>query len=58
MHVSRALGSAVAVALLLSGNTFAADDLKSGPQKATMRIAPFNPLHCSGSGVGTKACLV
>jgi hypothetical protein len=57
MHRTLALGSALAVALLVS-SAFAADDLKSGAQKPAMRIQPFNPLHCSGSGEGTKACLV
>jgi hypothetical protein len=51
------LGSALAVALLVS-SSYAADDFKSGPQKASMKISAFNPLHCSGSGTGTKACLV
>ena len=51
------VGSALAVALLVS-SSYAADDLKSGKQKASISIKPFNPLHCSGSGVGTKACLV
>lgn len=51
------LGSTLAVALLAS-SSFAADELKSGPQEASMKIRAFNPLHCSGSGVGTKACLV
>ena len=44
--------------VLFVGSTFAADDFKSGPQKAAMKIKAFNPTHCSGSGVGTKACLV
>ena len=57
MHRKLALGSALAVALLVS-SSFAADDLKSGPQKASMKIQAFNPLHCSGPGEGTKNCLV
>lgn len=51
------VGSALAVALLLS-STYAADDFKSGAQKPAMKIKAFNPLHCSGSGEGTKGCLV
>ena len=58
MHLPRTLGSALAVALLVGSGAFAADDLKSGPQKPTTRITPFNPLHCSGPGVGGKSCLV
>ena len=50
-------GSA-ALMVLIVGSTFAADDFKSGPQKASMKIKPFNPTHCSGDGVGGKACLV
>ncbi len=51
------LGS-MALAVLLVSTVQAADDFKSGPQKVSMKIAPFNPLHCSGPGEGTKACLV
>ena len=43
---------------LLVSSSFAADDLKSGAQKPAMKIVAFNPLHCSGSGEGTKNCLV
>jgi hypothetical protein len=51
------LGGALVI-VLLSGSTFAADDLKSGPQVGSKRIPPFNPLHCNGNGAGGKACLV
>jgi hypothetical protein len=51
------LGSALAVVLLMN-TSFAADDLKSGVQKPSMKIVAFNPLHCSGDGAGGKACLV
>jgi hypothetical protein len=51
-------GSAAVAVVLLVNTSFAADELKSGAQKPTMKIAAFNPLHCSGSGEGTKACLV
>ena len=44
--------------VLLVGSTFAADDFKSGPQKASMKIQAFNPTHCSGDGAGSKSCLV
>ena len=57
MRVNCMMGSALAVMLLVSSSP-AADDLESGKQKPTMKISAFNPLHCSGSGVGTKACLV
>lgn len=45
-------------ALVLVGSIQAADDFKSGPQKVTIKVKPFNPLHCSGKGVGGKQCLV
>lgn len=39
--------------------TASADEgLKSGPQKPSMKIKAFNPLHCSGKNVGNKNCLV
>lgn len=57
MRHTYVVGSALAVALLVS-STYAADDLKSGKQKPSIKIKAFNPLHCSGSGAGTKACLV
>jgi hypothetical protein len=56
-HLSHTGAAAVAVVLLVN-TSFAADDLKSGPQKPSMKITAFNPLHCSGDGEGTKACLV
>lgn len=57
MRTANLLGSALAVMLVMN-TSFAADDLKSGPQTPSMKISAFNPLHCSGGGVGTKACLV
>ena len=58
MRHTYVVGSALAVVLLVS-SSYAADDLKSGPQDPTIKKFPaFNPLHCSGSGDGTKACLV
>jgi hypothetical protein len=57
MHRTLALGSALAVALVVS-SAFAADELKSGAQKPSMKIVAFNPLHCSGPTEGTKNCLV
>lgn len=47
-----------AVLVLLIGSAYAADDFRSGPQKPTIRIASFNPLHCSGPDAGEKGCLV
>jgi hypothetical protein len=52
------VGCAAIAVVLLVNTTFAADDLKSGAQKPSMAIKAFNPLHCSGDGEGTKACLV
>jgi hypothetical protein len=52
------VGGAAAVAVLIVSTSFAADDLKSGAQKPSIAIKAFNPLHCSGDGEGTKACLV
>ena len=57
MRTSMTLGVA-AVALLFMGSAQAADDFKSGPQKVTVKVKPYNPLHCSGKGVGGKQCLV
>jgi len=48
---------ALALALLVSSG-LAADDFKSGPQKPSIKVRAFNPLHCSGSGIGGKSCLV
>jgi hypothetical protein len=52
-----AVGAALAMALLIS-SAWAADAVKSGPQVGSSKLLPFNPLHCNGSGVGEKACLV
>jgi hypothetical protein len=49
------LGLFLALALL-AGGSFAADDLKSGPQPGQF-IAPFNPLNCTGPHTGQKADL-
>lgn len=57
MRRSFVSGSA-AMMVLLVGSTFAADGFKSGPQKPTVKIKAFNPLHCSGDAVGEKNCLV
>jgi hypothetical protein len=57
MRISHMLGGAVAI-VLLTGSTFAAEGLKSGPQVGSRKIPAFNPLHCNGSGAGGKACLV
>jgi hypothetical protein len=50
-------GSLLAVAVLI-GPARGADEFKSGPQKAKMNIKAFDTLHCSGSTVGQKNCLV
>jgi hypothetical protein len=53
-----ALGASLAFVLMVS-STFAADDLKSGPQVGSKgKITPFNPLHCNTASAGTKECLV
>lgn len=51
------LGASLAVALLASSPAVA-EDLKSGPQKASIKVRAFNPLHCSGPNEGEKKCLV
>jgi hypothetical protein len=55
-RLSCALGLSLAM-VLLSGSSFAADDLQSGPQVGKGCV-PFNPLHCNGPDVGQKLCLV
>jgi hypothetical protein len=50
-------GASLAAALLFCSASLAAE-LKSGPQVGSSNIPAFNPLHCSGKGVGGKACLV
>ena len=57
MRMSHVFGGALAI-VLLTGGTFAAESLKSGPQVGSRKIPAFNPLHCNGSGAGGKACLV
>jgi hypothetical protein len=57
MNARSIMGAALAGALLLSGGVLAESSLKSGPQVGK-RVTPFNPLHCTGSGKGGKACLV
>jgi hypothetical protein len=49
---------AMALAVLVVAGAVADEALKSGPQKGSSKIFPFNPLHCSGPGEGGKACLV
>ena len=53
-----ALGVPAVALLLLVSSADAADDFKSGPQKPTVKVKAFNPLHCSGPTTGTKGCLV
>ena len=50
-------GASLAAALLFCSAGLAAE-LKSGPQVGSSNLPAFNPLHCSGKGVGGKACLV
>jgi hypothetical protein len=57
MKAAYLLGASLAVALL-AGSPAAADDLKSGPQKPSIKIVAFNPLHCTGASEGEKRCLV
>lgn len=49
------LGASLAVAVVMTAA--AEEGLKSGPQKPTMKIQAFNPLHCSGPATGKKNCL-
>jgi hypothetical protein len=46
-----------AVAWLLGCET-PEEGFKSGPQKGSSSISPFNPLHVTGDGAGGKSCLV
>lgn len=50
------LGASLAVAVTMTA--VAADALKSGEQKPSMPIKPFDTLHCSGKSIGAKNCLV
>jgi hypothetical protein len=50
--VGSALGGLMLAAFALAG------DLKSGPAVGKNIPGPFHPLHCSGSQIGEKACLV
>ncbi len=54
----RILVGALALAALVVTGGSADEPLKSGLQVGSKNITPFNPLHCSGPGEGTKACLV
>jgi hypothetical protein len=54
---ARLLTASVAATLLL-GSALLAAELKSGPQVGSRNIPAFNPLHATGSGKGSKACLV
>ena len=54
-----AVGALMAVALLLSGVSTAADDIKSGPQVGeNARPKPFTPLNLNGPTANQKQCLV
>jgi hypothetical protein len=57
MRNSLTLGASLAVALLVS-SSFAADELKSGPQVGKNIPGPFHPLNCNGDNAGKKACQV
>jgi hypothetical protein len=57
MKARIAVGASLTLALLV-GSVIAAEALKSGPQVGSSKIPAFNPLHCSGPGVGGKQCLV
>jgi hypothetical protein len=54
----RIVVGALALAALVVASGTADEPLKSSLQVGSKKITPFNPLHCSGSGEGTKACLV
>ena len=51
-----ALGATLAIALATC-SAFAEDAPKSGLQVG-QSASPFNPLHCNGTQVGKKNCLV
>jgi len=58
MMPSRLLAvSALALALVVGG-LYAADVLKSGPQKGDKITKPFEPLNINGPTAGEKKCLV
>ena len=55
---TRIVGAMAMAVLVVAGAAVADEALKSGPQKGSSKITPFNPLHCSGPTEGTKICLV
>jgi hypothetical protein len=56
-HLHDKLGLFLALALLASGS-FAADEIKSGPQPGQPLGPPFNPLSCNGPHAGQRVDLV
>jgi hypothetical protein len=54
----RIVVGALALAMLVGSGRSADEPLKSSLPVGSKKITPFNPLHCSGEGEGTKACLV
>ncbi len=57
MRIGLAMGSAL-VAVALVATSYAADDLKSGPQVGKNIPGPFHPLNVTGTAAGRKHCLV
>ena len=49
--------SGIALAALLIGSAFAADEAKSGP-KVGQDLNPFHPVNINGRAAGKKNCLV
>ena len=48
---------AAVVLVLFTGNAFAADAVKSGPQVGEKLAGPFHPLNVNGEKAGEKNCL-
>ena len=49
--------SLLALAVVVVGGAWAAENLKSGPQVGTAVPGPFHPLHITGENAGEKVCL-
>ncbi len=58
MRMTRMLGAVLVAVALLAGGSQAAEELKSGPQRPTVKIGAFNPLVCSGPDAGNRTSLV
>jgi hypothetical protein len=50
-------GALLALAVVVVGGAWAAENLKSGPQVGSTVPGPFHPLHITGENAGQKVCL-